>query len=156
MYFTYERHGTVPEATQDYGRCDAPCVPQVRVETPVFVDRPVEVVKYLPGEIIIKEVERLVREVGHNSHELAITRARNHTRSQSCELTITRAHNIARRATAWRTVPPTALLPTALPPAAPHRLSRRPLAAPPACRATRLPRRPLAALRRHLPLRRGR
>ena len=35
----------------------------MRVETPVFHDREVEVVKYLPGEIVIKEVERLVREV---------------------------------------------------------------------------------------------
>ena len=35
----------------------------MRVETPVFHDREVEVVKYLPGEIEIREVERLVREV---------------------------------------------------------------------------------------------
>ena len=41
----------------------APAPLQVRVETPVFHDREVEVVKYLPGEIVIKEVERLVREV---------------------------------------------------------------------------------------------
>ena len=35
----------------------------MRVETPVFHDREVEVVKYLPGEIVIKEIEKLVREV---------------------------------------------------------------------------------------------
>ena len=36
---------------------------EVRVETPVFHDREVEVVKYLPGEIVIKEIEKLVREI---------------------------------------------------------------------------------------------